>query len=166
MKYRVLLALGSNIGDREAYLRFALDFLSRDDAVSVEATSSLWASEPVGFVGGEFLNAVVAVRTALSPALLLGRAKAAERLAGRQGSGSRQLDVDILYYDEVVVHEPGLEVPHPRRLERAFVLAPLREVCGDQKDPLTGRPLAVEAEERLPFIGPPVRRARGRDWWR
>ncbi|MBM4397864.1 MAG: 2-amino-4-hydroxy-6-hydroxymethyldihydropteridine diphosphokinase [Deltaproteobacteria bacterium] len=168
MNCRVFLALGSNLGDRAGHLRAGVSRLVRDGTVRVDAASSLWASEPVGFEGGEFLNAVVAGRTVLAPALLLERAKAAERAEGRAGSGrgSRTLDIDLLYYEDRVVREAGLEVPHPRRLERSFVLVPLGEVCGDATDPVTGRAVGDEVAARIGAVGPAVRRVEGPEWWK
>lgn len=163
----MLLGLGANVGDRAANLREGLLRLASDGAIRVDAVSGLWASAPLDASGGEFINAAVRVRTALDPAAVLGRIKAVETALGRTGSGGdpRPLDVDILYCGALVRDGDGLRIPHPRRLERAFVLAPLAEVCGDASDPQAMRPVAELARDRLPRLANAARRVAGPEWF-
>jgi 2-amino-4-hydroxy-6-hydroxymethyldihydropteridine diphosphokinase len=128
---RALLALGSNLGDRRAHLRQAVDGLP--DVVEV---SPVYQTEPVGGPPGQgpYLNAVVCLHTALSPHDLLVAAHRAEAAAGRvraQRWGSRTLDVDVLWVDGETVDTPELVVPHPRMWERGFVMVPLADVAPD-----------------------------------
>lgn len=130
---RVLLGVGSNLGDRAAYLRRALDTLT--EGGDVTAVSGVFETEPVGGPDqGAYLNVVVALRSALSPRRILARCQALETDAHRERSvrwGPRTLDVDILWIDGETVDEPDLVVPHPRMRERGFVMVPLAEVAPD-----------------------------------
>jgi 2-amino-4-hydroxy-6-hydroxymethyldihydropteridine diphosphokinase len=132
---RAYLGLGSNVGDREANLQFAVDGLA-GRAGRVVALSPVYETEPVGGPPQpDYLNAVVVVETALSPRDLLGVAKALEAEAGREPPdpdrrwGPRPLDVDVLMVGDERIDEPDLVVPHPRIHQRAFVLAPLADVA-------------------------------------
>ena len=149
----VALALGSNLGDRTAHLAAAVTVLR--EVVEMEAVSSVYASEAVGYRDQpEFLNAVVVGTTRLAPRALLEAALAAEAAAGRRRTrpdGPRSLDVDLILYGDRLVRAPDLVVPHPRWRERGFVLAPLTEVACDWIDPETGLTvgvLAAGAEQR------------------
>jgi 2-amino-4-hydroxy-6-hydroxymethyldihydropteridine diphosphokinase len=128
---RAYLALGSNLGDRLTYLQGAVDELAR--RVRVVAVSRVYETAPVG--GPEqddYLNAVVAIDTDLDPWALLAVAQECERSADRvriEHWGPRTLDVDVLLFGDVVLEDPDLTIPHPRMWERAFVLAPLRDVA-------------------------------------
>lgn len=128
-RMRAFLGLGSNLGDRWAYLSDAVDSLA-----DVVAVSSVYETDPVGGPAdqGPYLNLVVELDTSLTARQLLGVGQrlqaAAERVQGERW-GPRTLDVDVLWMDGVNVHEPDLEVPHPRMLERRFVLAPLAELA-------------------------------------
>ncbi len=130
---RAYLALGSNLGDRLAYLQSAVDGLRTDDTVHVLAVSRVYETAPVGGPPqAAYLNAVVAVDTVLTPHDLLARTQQLERAAQRVRSerfGPRTLDVDVLLYDDIEIDTPDLVVPHPRMWERGFVLAPLRDVA-------------------------------------
>ena len=142
---RAYLGLGSNLGDRAAHLQQGLDGLAAR-AGRVVAISPVYETEPVGGPAQpDYLNAVVAVDTALSPRDLLGLAKALEAEAGRglppggpgvspeesaaERWGPRPLDIDILMVGDERVNEPDLVVPHPRIHQRAFVLAPLADIA-------------------------------------
>jgi 2-amino-4-hydroxy-6-hydroxymethyldihydropteridine diphosphokinase len=130
---RSFIGLGSNLGDREAYLRRALDQLGADPALEVVAVSSLRETDPVGFVDQpRFLNGAAAVENDLSARELLERLLAVEQLLGRRREGPRfgprTIDLDLLLHGDEVVDEPGLTVPHPRLAERRFVLEPLYEL--------------------------------------
>jgi 2-amino-4-hydroxy-6-hydroxymethyldihydropteridine diphosphokinase len=133
---RAYLGLGSNQGDRLALLQGAIDGLGATAGVKVTAVSPVYETEPVGGPPqDEYLNAVVAVDTSLSPRELLFVAKHLETEAGRQPGGerwgARPLDVDILLVGHELVNEPDLVVPHARLFERHFVLAPLADLDPD-----------------------------------
>ncbi len=127
------LGLGSNLGDRRAHLRAALDELGAR-RVEVLASSSLYDTEPVGLVLGqpEFLNACLRVRTALEPEPLLDVCKAVERAVGRRQGGERHgprvIDVDVLLLGEREYASARLTLPHPDLISRRFVLVPLLEL--------------------------------------
>jgi len=144
---RAYLGLGSNLGDRAAHLQFALDGLAAR-AGRVVAISPVYETEPVGGPPQpDYLNAVVAIETELSPRALLGVAKVLEAEAGRPPPpggpgvspektaerrwGPRPLDIDVLMVGDERVDEPDLVVPHRRIHQRAFVLAPLADVAPD-----------------------------------
>lgn len=125
-----ILALGSNLGDRAANLRAALDLLAERGATAVRI-SSVWETPPVPADQPRYLNAVAAVETELSPEDLLAVAKEVEHLLGRRPAGRwrpRPIDIDLLFCGEREVASEALTVPHPRLAERAFVLLPLAEV--------------------------------------
>ena len=132
---RAYLGLGSNLGDRRAYLQGAIDGLDEAPGVSVVAVSRVYETVPVGGPPQEaFLNAVVAIDTELDPHALLALAHALEEAASRvrvERWGPRTLDVDLLLYDDAHIDTPDLTIPHPRMWERGFVLAPLRDVAPD-----------------------------------
>ena len=127
------LGLGSNVGDREAHLRAAVAALD-EHGVEVEATSSLYETEPVGEIldQPDFLNAAVRIRTALDPEGLLDACKAVEAERGRQFDlprhSPRPLDVDLLLLDQIELVSDRLTLPHPQVRNRRFVLAPLLEL--------------------------------------
>ena len=128
---RAFLALGSNLGDRLAYVQGAVDGLP-----DVVAVSPVYETEPVGGPGGQgpYLNAVVELDTALSARELLGWCARLEAAAGRvrgERWGPRTLDVDVLLVGDEAVDEPDLIVPHPRMGERSFVLRPLADLAPD-----------------------------------
>jgi dihydroneopterin aldolase / 2-amino-4-hydroxy-6-hydroxymethyldihydropteridine diphosphokinase len=130
--HRAILALGSNLGDRAGFLRFATRHVGH-----VVAESQVYETSPVGGPDnqGAYLNMVVAIDTALDPFALLRRCQRVETAAGRERKvhwGPRTLDVDVLFYDDVTMQSPGLNIPHPRINERAFVLAPLHDVSPER----------------------------------
>jgi 2-amino-4-hydroxy-6-hydroxymethyldihydropteridine diphosphokinase len=129
---RAYLGIGSNVGDRARHLQGAVDGLAAAERVTVVAVSPVYETEPVG--GPEqpdYLNAVVAVETDLTPRQLLEIAQRLEHEAGRvrgERWGPRTLDVDVLLVGDEHVDEPDLVVPHPRLFERAFVMVPLADL--------------------------------------
>jgi 2-amino-4-hydroxy-6-hydroxymethyldihydropteridine diphosphokinase len=141
------IALGSNLGDREAHLRAALQRLRADAAAQVLAVSSLYATLPVGLPGApEFLNAVAQIRTPLGPEDLLEACLRIEARLGRVRTGgvdSRTLDLDLLLYGDERRAGGRLVLPHPRMGARAFVLQPLAEIAPDLL--VDGEPAAERA---------------------
>jgi 2-amino-4-hydroxy-6-hydroxymethyldihydropteridine diphosphokinase len=141
-RHRAYLALGSNLGDRAAYLQHALDELAGRDDVEVVAVSRVYETDPVGGPEqGAYLNAVVAITTTLAPHDLLRAAQAIEASADRVRElrwGPRTLDVDVLLYDDERIDTDDLVVPHPRLRERDFVLVPLRDVAPEEVPVLSG----------------------------
>ena len=138
---QVYLGLGSNLGDREQNLARATDLLAQ--RVKIEKTSSLYVTEPVDYRDQPlFLNAVCRIQTSLAPDELLGLAQRIEAALGRKPSfrnGPRPIDIDILFYGNMVVNIPHLVIPHPRVQERAFVLVPLEEIAPRLVHPVSGR---------------------------
>jgi dihydroneopterin aldolase / 2-amino-4-hydroxy-6-hydroxymethyldihydropteridine diphosphokinase len=133
--HRAIVALGSNLGDRKGYLRFAVRELG-----GVITQSEVFETDPVGGPDdqGAYLNMVVAIDTPLDPFAFLRRCQHVEASALRQRVvrwGPRTLDVDILFYDDVTMSSPELTIPHPMYAERRFVLAPLAEVAPERCPP-------------------------------
>ncbi len=135
---RAFLSLGSNLGDRAAHLRRAVDQLRAGSDPAVTAVSRVYETDPVGGPEdqGAFLNLVVelAVPPSINPYRLLEQCHRLEAAAGRVRTvhwGPRTLDADVVWVDGVVLDDPDLTVPHPRWRERRFVLAPLAELAPD-----------------------------------
>lgn len=137
------VALGANIGDPPAQIRSALRELGALPGTRVARASSLYRNPPVGRLDQpEFVNAVAQVETRMEPRELLDRLLGIERAHGRvrdEPNAPRTLDLDIILYGEAVVNEHGLVIPHPRMLDRAFVLVPLAEIAPDAIVPGNGR---------------------------
>ncbi|MCG8542607.1 MAG: 2-amino-4-hydroxy-6-hydroxymethyldihydropteridine diphosphokinase [Alphaproteobacteria bacterium] len=140
----VYIALGSNLGDRAENLRQAESALSA--VVSVRKRSTVHETAPQHVTDQPvFLNMVVAGETLLAPEALLRRLKSMEESLGRQPSrryGPRLIDLDILYYDDQVIEQPDLVIPHPRIAERVFVLQPLLEIAPAKRHPVSGKTTA------------------------
>jgi 2-amino-4-hydroxy-6-hydroxymethyldihydropteridine diphosphokinase len=138
---RAFVGLGSNLGDRWAHLRRAVDQLRAGNRAPVTAVSSVYETEPMGGPDdqGPYLNLVVelAVAPGADPYRLLEECRRLEAAAGRVRAtrwGPRTLDADVLWIDGVAIEDPDLTVPHPRWRDRRFVLAPLRELAPDLVD--------------------------------
>jgi len=133
-----LLALGGNLGDVRETLARAIALLCEGGDVRLLARSSDYATPPWGVEDQPpFVNLCIAVDTTLTPHALLARAQAVERAFGRDRAserrwGPRTLDIDILAYDDLMLNEPDLMLPHPRLGERAFVLVPLAEIAPER----------------------------------
>ena len=159
------LGLGSNVGDRMAHLRAALELLG-EHGVEVEAVSSVYETEPVGEIldQPDFLNACLRVETGLGPDALLDACKAVERELGRSAGGPRHgprpIDVDVLLLDEVQYATQRLTLPHEQVLARRFVLIPLLELDFALATPSGARladALAVlPVDEDVRRAGPPL----------
>jgi 2-amino-4-hydroxy-6-hydroxymethyldihydropteridine diphosphokinase len=134
---RAYVGLGSNLGDREATIRRAVELLGARPGIEVLAVSTLRETDPVGYEDQpRFLNGAAALEVDLPARGLLDELLAAERELGRDRSreqrwGPRTIDLDLLLYGHETVDEPGLTVPHPRLAERQFVLEPLCELDPD-----------------------------------
>jgi 2-amino-4-hydroxy-6-hydroxymethyldihydropteridine diphosphokinase len=148
---RVVIGLGSNLGDRVATLHWARGELAR--LGRVVSASALYETAPVGPPQPTYLNAAVLLETELEPRALLDALLAIERSAGRERRerwGPRTLDLDILWADGWLVREPDLGIPHRELCARAFALVPLLDVVPEACDPETRKPYsgALEALDR------------------
>jgi 2-amino-4-hydroxy-6-hydroxymethyldihydropteridine diphosphokinase len=141
---RAYVGVGTNLGDRAAMIRAAIEQLRLEQGIEVVAVSSTRETDPVGlFEQPRFLNAAVALETELSARELLDRLLGIERRLGRTRAGPRfgprTIDLDLLVYGDARIDEPGLEVPHPRLHERLFALEPLADLDPDLVVPGHGR---------------------------
>jgi 2-amino-4-hydroxy-6-hydroxymethyldihydropteridine diphosphokinase len=137
-----VLGLGGNIGDPRSLMAAAIEHLSRESGIGVEAVSALYRTPPWGKTDQPpFLNAAVRIETTLQPMSLLMTVLKVEKALGRRRGerwGPRTIDIDILLYGTMAVDEPGLRIPHPLLQKRAFALAPLVDVLPDAE--VLGRP--------------------------
>ena len=135
------LGLGSNVVERLEQLESAIKILDNVEGVQVSQISSVYETEPVGYVDQpNFLNLCVEVKTELTPQQLLQQCFYTEQQLHRVRDirwGPRTLDVDILLYEDEIIEEENLIVPHPRMRERAFVLTPLSDIAADVVEPRT-----------------------------
>ncbi|MHC0039289.1 2-amino-4-hydroxy-6-hydroxymethyldihydropteridine diphosphokinase [Pseudoneobacillus sp. C159] len=135
MENMAYIALGSNIPDRFKHLMGAIEFLEQHVKINVVKTSSIYETDPVGYTEQEsFLNMVALVKTDLKPHDLLKECLKIEAALGRKREirwGPRTVDLDILIYNQETINTEELIVPHPRMMERAFVLVPLLEIASD-----------------------------------
>jgi 2-amino-4-hydroxy-6-hydroxymethyldihydropteridine diphosphokinase len=143
---RVYLLLGSNMGDRRHILMMARAQIQAMTG-SVVRLSSIYETEPWGFDDApDFLNQALIVETDHSPRDVLEQVLSIERRLGRErlpGMVSRILDIDILFYDDLVMNEPDFIIPHPRLPQRRFALVPMDEIAGDYIHPALKKPIAV-----------------------
>ena len=147
---RVAIALGSNLGDREAHLRAAVAALGA--VLSPLHVSSFRETEPVEVAGSQpmFLNAAATGESALSASAVLDVLLAVEQRFGRERpypNAPRTLDLDLILYGDSIIDVPGVIVPLPRFRERRFVLEPLVEIAPDWMDPVTGKTMRELFEE-------------------
>ncbi len=146
----VYFSLGSNLGDREARLREAIEQMEASE-IHILQRSPVYETEPQDVPDqGWFLNAVLEGETELFPMQLLACTQGIERAMGRQRlevGGPRSIDIDILLYGRAVIHTPQLEIPHPRMHARRFVLEPLARIAPGLRHPVTGKSVAeMQAE--------------------
>jgi len=138
------IAVGANLGDREAACRQGAEMLSGNPDIRIFAHSFYYETAPMGYDDQPwFVNAVFGVETGLDPEQLLARLKEAENRAGRDRGtirfGPRVLDLDLIFYKNEIIHTPDLVVPHPRMHQRAFVLRPLADIAPELIHPKLGR---------------------------
>ena len=158
---QVWLSLGTNMGRREENLERALLALSAIGTVT--AVSPVYETKPWGILGqGDFLNVCAAATTNLAPRPLLTTLKIIERELGREPGlhwGPRLIDLDILFYDDLVYHDDHLSIPHPLLTERAFVLIPLADIAPRLVHPVTNQTMSelvrqVDTSSVLPHTQP------------
>ncbi len=133
----IYIGLGTNLGNREANLELAIKLLAPE--IRLRKVAPTYETEPMYRLGQpRFMNTVVSAETDLSPEEVLTKFKAVEKSMGRQKgerNGPRVIDLDILFYDDLVMDTPMLTIPHARMHERAFVLAPLSRIAGGMMHP-------------------------------
>ena len=144
MEHIVYLALGSNMGNRLANLKNAISNLTPQ--MDVKKKSPVYETPPWGYTDQPaFLNQVVMVETYMEPENLLGHLKRLETVLGREPTfenGPRVIDVDILFYDDLVLNSPPLVIPHPRLHQRGFVLVPLNDIAPELIHPILGKSIS------------------------
>jgi 2-amino-4-hydroxy-6-hydroxymethyldihydropteridine diphosphokinase len=140
-EHTIYLALGTNLGDRLANLKEAIASLTPQ--MTVKGKSQVYETPPWGYADQpKFLNQVVRAKTYLEPEQLLKHLKRLEVALGRKESfpnGPRLIDIDILFYDDLIYNSPALIIPHPRLHERAFVLVPLMDLAPDLVHPVNNK---------------------------
>ena len=145
----VYLGLGTNLGDRLANLKQAIAALTPQ--MELKAKSGVYETPPWGFEDQpKFLNQVIKVSTYLEPELLLKHLKRLEVALGRKESfpnGPRLIDIDILFYDDLVLNKPSIVIPHPRLHERGFVLVPLMDIAPSLVHPVIQKSVREMAEQ-------------------
>ena len=149
--HTVYLSVGSNMGDREAHIRAGIDMLKSNEDIRLIRVSKLIETEPYGGVEqGDFLNGAVKLETLLTPEQLLKTLHEAENAEGRERSvhwGPRTLDMDILLYDDIVIEEEDLVIPHCDMANRDFVLRPLKEIAPNAVHPVLGKTIGQIFDE-------------------
>ena len=136
------IALGSNLGASRANLEGALAALDQSAGVRVLARSSWYRSAPIGPVQPDYLNGCAVLEVSLAPEALLDLLLATEQRYGRVRAerwGPRTLDLDLIFYGQLLLDSERLQLPHPRMAERGFVLLPLAEIAAEWLDPVSGR---------------------------
>jgi 2-amino-4-hydroxy-6-hydroxymethyldihydropteridine diphosphokinase len=148
--HRAAIALGSNLGDSCQILKSALKTLDSLPQITVEAVSEIYQTVAVGPPQPDYLNACAVVSTDLEPQVLLDTMLEVEAQFGRvrwERWGARLLDLDLLLFDDLVIEQSGLQIPHPRMVERAFVLVPLADVAADWIEPISGKAIAFWVQQ-------------------
>ena len=149
--FPVFIALGSNLGDRRGQIETAIDLLAETEDFDVVGVAPIHESDPMYVLDQpSFLNTALVGQTATSPQDLLPLLKSIEQTVGREwtfANGPRIVDLDIIYFGDTVMDRPELTIPHPRRLERDFVLGPIADLRPDFIDPVTGRTVAAHLRD-------------------
>jgi len=139
---RTAIALGSNMGNSPAILAGALEALAQISGITIQAKSSWYRTKAIGPTQPDYLNGCAILSVQISPQALLAQLLAIEQEFGRvrqEHWGPRTLDLDLLLYDDLILQQPNLQIPHPRMTERAFVLVPLVEIAPDWIEPISQR---------------------------
>jgi 2-amino-4-hydroxy-6-hydroxymethyldihydropteridine diphosphokinase len=143
-QHKIYLGMGTNCGDRLKNLMAAIDALAPE--INVTRRSPIYQTPPWGYTDQpDFLNLVVEGETDLAPKTLLTKLKNLEKKVGRTATfrwGPREIDIDILFYDNLILSSDGLEIPHPRLHERAFVLVPLSDLTPNLIHPKLGKSIS------------------------
>lgn len=143
--HQAAIALGSNLGDSHRILESALKTLSITPGMQLQAQSPIYRTVAVGPPQPDYLNACALFATTLEPAEFLEALLKTELQFGRvrrERWGARLLDLDLLLFDDLILQQPNLEIPHPRMRERAFVLVPLNDIIPNWIEPISGKPIA------------------------
>lgn len=147
LKEKVYLGLGSNLGQREKFLKSALDKLAESEDIELVQVSPVYETEPVGLIAQDnFLNIVAEIKTGLSPQDLMNHLENIEGKVGKKAeikNGPREIDIDILLYDKEVVESEKLVIPHPGLSKREFALRPLLDLNPFLADPTTNTPYSM-----------------------
>jgi 2-amino-4-hydroxy-6-hydroxymethyldihydropteridine diphosphokinase len=157
----VYLSLGSNLGDRVGYIQQATSLLGANPEISIVATSSFYETEPWQMESSNwFVNAVIQISTTLSPENLLAECQKIEQQLGREKSSEagnyqsgervyfdRTIDIDIIFYDKLVINTPNLTIPHKDFHKRVFMLVPMLEIADDFVHPFFGKTVESLYEE-------------------
>lgn len=139
------IALGSNLGDSLTILQNSLKLLDRISGITITTVSSWYKTAPVGPPQPDYFNGCALLEVELNPQALLATLLDVEQQFGRvrrEKWGPRTLDLDLIFFDDLILKTANLEIPHPRMKERAFVLVPLAEIAPDWLDPISGKSIA------------------------
>ncbi len=146
------ISLGSNLGDRAENIKKAIEILKAEEKIKVKKESSIYETEPIGGpLQGFFLNKVIEIETSFTPLHLINFLKETEKKLGREKRekwGPRFIDLDILFFNDLILKDVDLEIPHPRLTERKFVLVPLAEISPELCYPGSGKKIKKILEER------------------
>ena len=149
--HRVFLSIGSSLGDKEGYLDFSIDRLNAEDDTKVINIADCIETEPYGDVEQDnFLNSALEIETMKSPEMLLEFIGKTETEAGRKRLlhwGPRTLDIDILFYDDLIIESPKLIIPHPEIEKRDFVLRPMTQIAPYFRHPISQKSMNTLLEE-------------------
>ncbi|MDB5131751.1 MAG: 2-amino-4-hydroxy-6-hydroxymethyldihydropteridine diphosphokinase [Mucilaginibacter sp.] len=148
----VFLLLGSNLGDRQLFLKKAMALIE-DNIAPVSKASSIYETQSWGKTDApDYLNQVILLKTSLSARVILKKILNIEKMLGRERDerwGSRTIDIDILFYGEAIVNQKGLHIPHPELHNRRFTLEPLAEIAPDFKHPVLNKTILMIKNELI-----------------